>query len=206
MPEACVACPNGFTTAGPGASMLTDCSVPLPVELEYFKGRMEGKVVVFEWASSSESNNSFYSLQRSHDGQNFITIAKLNGRGTTRERHVYTGRDPFPKRGLNYYRLLQVDFDGTRTYSPMIVVQTTFDATVEVWPNPANGRFHVSNPDAAIRAIEVFDLQGRLLGRFDYPDSHIAILDCAQWKAGTYAIRILAENGVFAKMLKVGEN
>jgi Tyrosine-protein kinase ephrin type A/B receptor-like/Secretion system C-terminal sorting domain len=198
--EVCTDCPTNFTTPSTGSTSVNDCSISLPITLEFFEVKLNQRIVELHWATQTEQNNSFFTVQKSTNGHDFITIAKILGHGTTTQRHQYTANDPFPTKGVNYYRLRQVDFDGTVHYSPLVHVDIAFDATIETYPNPATDRIAVSHPDATISRIEVFDVQGQLVERIDYPETHIALLNCTQWVAGTYTLAITTDS---ASMVKV---
>lgn len=114
---------------------------PLPVELINFKAQVVADGVQLSWATASESNNDFFTIERSASGEEFSSIGIINGKGTTNQRSSYLLTDPHPLNGRSYYRLKQTDFDGTFTYSSIISV--TYDgptaAGLRVYPNPFNG-------------------------------------------------------------------
>lgn len=198
----CDDCPQGFTTPGTGSTAVTDCFIVLPVRLEFFHASLEGRVVALRWATQQERNNSFFVLQRSSDGVDFQTIAKINGHGTTDQRQLYQAYDPFPQRGPNYYRLRQVDFDGTQHLSPIISVATDFEADLVLYPNPvSSGQFNVANLDGKVERIEAYDQAGRLVAQVSYPETHIAVVDCAAWPAGTYTLIVTTETATHRKVL-----
>jgi hypothetical protein len=123
------ACPNGYTLTGmTGFSTFTinGSSAPntaLPVELLFFSATAHNqKQVILNWATASELNNDFFTVERSIDGLNWEVVEFVNGNGTTPLRNDYSTTDIRPFTGLSYYRLKQTDFDGAFEYSYIVSV------------------------------------------------------------------------------------
>ncbi|MGI4733598.1 MAG: FG-GAP repeat domain-containing protein [Janthinobacterium lividum] len=102
-------------------SALTSPS-PLPVVLTSFTGQTSAAGNVLHWATASESNSDHFEVERSADGQEFVKLGQLAAAGTTAASHNYQFTDAATPAGTSYYRLLQVDFDGTSTYSPVVTL------------------------------------------------------------------------------------
>jgi hypothetical protein len=90
---------------------------PLPVELSYFNVSKEDRVSVLNWITERELNNNYFSIERSIDAYNFKSIGVVNGQGTTQNQNLYTFTDLAPSKGINYYRLKQIDYDGQYEFS-----------------------------------------------------------------------------------------
>jgi hypothetical protein len=113
----------------------------LPVSLERFAGKAEGKAVRLEWSTSAELNNDYFEVEHSADGQNFRSLTQVNGKGTTAERSKYEFLHLNAAPGTNYYRLKQVDNDGTSAVFKVITVNVAGNnGTLLVFPNPATDR------------------------------------------------------------------
>jgi Secretion system C-terminal sorting domain len=107
---------------------------PLPIELIDFNAQaMEGEVKL-SWATATEINNDYFTLERSLDGRNFEAIAMIFGNGNTTEVSEYSHMDKNPERGLSYYRLKQTDYDRNFSYSDIETVEFGEDTTIEVYP------------------------------------------------------------------------
>lgn len=104
---------------------VTDCEVVLPIELLRFSGQPEGDQVRLLWETATEVNNDYMAVEHSTDGVSFREIGRVRGAGTTDVAQQYQFLDRSPQTGNNYYRLRQVDFDGTTTYHQVIVVELT---------------------------------------------------------------------------------
>lgn len=114
-------------------------SLPLPVELSRFGATAKGKAVNLNWATASEKNNDRFDVQRSATGEAFETIGSVKGNGNSTVAHEYSFVDKQPLTGLAYYRLKQVDNDGTIAYSPVAVAKGPRTEAM-AFPNPSEGQ------------------------------------------------------------------
>ncbi len=136
--------------------------VPLPVELVSFDGEENNGSVTLSWATATELNNDYFEVQRSLTGESFEVIGMVTGNGTTNELIMYGFTDLTPTKGMNYYRLRQVDYDGQFEFSQTILIDAGTDDKIDfkVYPNPVtdnqfnlsysaseNERFHVTMVD-----------------------------------------------------------
>jgi hypothetical protein len=115
---------------------------PLPIELLYFRGYRDNSESVLEWATATETNNYFFSVERSKDGINFYPLDSIAAAGNSITRKDYTFRDKRPLSGLNYYRLKQTDFDLNYTHSNIVPIFSDGDASFHciLFPNPTRGQ------------------------------------------------------------------
>jgi hypothetical protein len=93
---------------------------PLPVELISFTATSKCPDIVLNWATATELNNDYFAIQHSLDGIHFETIAFVDGNGTTNQYQTYEYVHTIVDPTVNFYRLMQVDFDGTTDYSAII--------------------------------------------------------------------------------------
>ncbi|MEQ8360558.1 MAG: LamG-like jellyroll fold domain-containing protein [Cytophagales bacterium] len=110
---------------------------PLPVELLYFDVAEEKGKALLQWATINESNNAYFILERSDNGGAFSEIARIDGNPES-EGKTYTYIDQNTKRGTNYYRLSQVDFDGQRTYFRIVSFTIGSGNELKIYPNPTS--------------------------------------------------------------------
>ncbi len=134
-----------------------DCSSVVPVELSIFEAKYinESKDIEIRWVTETELDNDGFYLERSFDGKKFEIIHWTNGYGTSIEPHEYTFKDlKLPIAANYYYRLQQVDTDGSIEYSDLIQVGRKKDITVvgRVYPNPVNSEAWID-----IEANEMID-------------------------------------------------
>lgn len=108
--------------SGCSGPQLTVTFAPLPIELLNFKVENKDLGNQIEWVTASERNNDFFLLERSTDGVNWNFIDKIKGAGNSSSIKKYTSIDYEYKNSINYYRLSQIDFDGTFTEFGIIVI------------------------------------------------------------------------------------
>ncbi len=110
----------------------------LPIELLDFRAKQEGQRVRLDWATATETDNDHFIVQRSRDGVVFEDVERLAGAGTSLSTLYYTSVDERAPVGLNYYRLEQVDADGTTDHSDVVAVDVR-RTDVLAFPNPTSG-------------------------------------------------------------------
>lgn len=133
------------------SSCVTICGVllsstTLPITLVSFKAEpnVDGAVDI-KWTTATEINNDYFEVQRSYDGVNFQTINIIDGAGNSSITLNYHTTDLPPVQNTVYYRLGQVDFDGTATYSDLVAVETSHAIIgFSVVPNPSKGIFTIN--------------------------------------------------------------
>lgn len=111
---------------------------PLPVTLVRFTGTVDvaGKALL-RWSTAQEITSDYFEVERSVDAQTFRPVGRRAAAGTSAQARSYELADPTPLAGLTYYRLRQVDTDGTAHYSPIIALRPgAVSPSLEVWPNP----------------------------------------------------------------------
>ncbi|MDP3148090.1 MAG: LamG-like jellyroll fold domain-containing protein [Ignavibacteria bacterium] len=158
-------------------------SVPVPVELTAFSAEAIQNKVSVRWETATEKNNLGFEIQRSSDKQNFAKIGFVTGAGTTVEKHSYVFTDNTPAAGKNYYRLKQIDVDGSVNYSQIVesgkIIPREFDLS-QNYPNPFNPETKLSYqlPITGKVSLKVFDIIGR----------EVATLVDEVKEAGTYDV------------------
>ncbi len=139
----------------------------LGIELVDFYGKMEDNQARLTWITASETENDFFTLERSKDGLNYFEIEKIAGSGTSNNTNRYDYFDENAYLGVSYYRLKQTDFDGSFAYSWTITLineQTKADIT-SIYPNPAisTAPFHVDfySPNTQEITLQIYSLVGK---------------------------------------------
>lgn len=122
-----------------------EASTILPVELVEFRANInaDGSVALF-WRTVSETNNDFFAVQRSGDGGRWQELVRVPGAGTTFSTTEYYWADKQPFPGINYYRLLQVDYDGQYQFSQIISVRLPqSQPEVIIYPSHFSDELHI---------------------------------------------------------------
>ncbi len=180
----------------------TDISNPLPVQLLNFEAKANGNDVTLNWLTASELNNKGFEIERSSDGINFSNVKFVEGKGNTNKvsNYLTLDVDAFLSARSNtlYYRLKQLDADGSFSYSNIVSVsKNELSGSVVVYPNPFNRELHIAvkSTKETSAVISLIDLQGRELYHNPAQQIHkgentISIDMVANLKAGIYFISI----------------
>ncbi len=111
----------------------------VPVELTSFSADINGSSVVLNWKTATETNNDRFEIQRKSAGE-FVTVGNIKGQGTSTQPHEYSFTDQNLTAGEYYYRLKQVDFNGSASYSKEVDVHVAPNnfSLEQNYPNPFN--------------------------------------------------------------------
>ncbi|GAB3859772.1 hypothetical protein GCM10028822_36880 [Hymenobacter terrigena] len=176
---------------------------PLPVELTTFTATLAGSAVQLQWATASEKNSARFDAERSFDGEIFKTIgtvAAAGGSSATRRYELLDAQLPSGATTL-YYRLKQVDADGTFSYSPVRTVALAGAAAgLALYPNPATRAATLTGALPGT-VVTVFDALGRpvLAATADTTGTATLTLPAGRAagvyvvRAGTHALRLTVE-------------
>ncbi|MEM6769380.1 MAG: T9SS type A sorting domain-containing protein, partial [Bacteroidota bacterium] len=169
----------------------------LPVELLSFSVASTGKHLRLSWTTATESNNSHFEVQRSLNGTNFTAIGTVAGAGSSTVENSYSFTDEQAVAGQTYfYRLAQVDFDGTRSYSKIKTgsISPLADSGVSVYPNPATSTLTVVLPaeGAGKRRVELVNAVGQtVLSLWQAPNATGNVeLDVRNVAPGLFTVKV----------------
>ncbi len=162
----------------------------VPVELTSFNVSLNKNSVELLWITATETNNSGFEIERSTDNINFMKIGYIKGNGTSSEYHAYKFIDnKISKTGKFYYRLKQINLDGTFEYSKVINIALSSPGKFELsqnYPNPFNPITTISFnlPEKAIVTLRVYNILGQ----------QVAVLLNGQKEAGVYQVNFDGAN------------
>ncbi|WP_436515638.1 T9SS type A sorting domain-containing protein [Ekhidna sp. To15] len=172
----------------------TDVTLPLPVELISFEATALDDMVRLDWATATEINNDFFSVERSGNGEDWVTIASVKGNGNSNQARDYHAIDRKPVQGLSYYRLKQTDYDGEYSHSEIRTVDLS--SSLEVLfatPNPSDGLFTINRKVIDDANVRVFDRQGKQIDNYGISRQSKLVLDLSGFSAGVYFLNISNE-------------
>lgn len=178
------------TTFGGGEIRGQISSAVLPVELISFAAKSKNTMVYLDWKTATESNNDYFQIAYSQDGRHFVNIGTVKGQGTSQAAKNYTYTHQRPVKGLNYYRLRQVDFDGACTYSAVVSVEIEMKE-IRIFPNPTTGIVEVRSP-ATAGTVRVTNNIGQLIRQQDL--SQQQFIDLSSQPKGLYFVELRIEN------------
>lgn len=178
--------------------------ITLPVELMSFKGELVGTDVYLTWITASEKNNAFFNIQRSSDGTTFETIGRIEGHNNSSESLTYTYQDVNSESGILYYRLMQVDRDGTSSFSRVIKVNKGGKNDVNVYPNPVDKVLHIDLILAS--KSEYYLTVSNIIGETLLSESGISaqgfdqkLIDLSSLPSGIYFLTLQSEGEVWVE-------
>lgn len=198
--------PRGTDSATdpPQPIVILDLQTVLPVELAAFTVSVIGNGVELNWTTASETNNYGFEVQRSTNQKDFQRVGFVAGNGTTTAQHAYKFADRDLAAGTYYYRLRQIDTDGTVTFSD--VVRADLASVIreyalhQNYPNPFNPTTTIAfdlKEDGPVK-LRLFNMLGQqvveLVNGQLKAGSHTAILDARNLATGTY-MYVLEVNG-----------
>jgi len=160
--------------------------------------------VVINWTTATETNNRSFEIERSEDKTNFNVIGFVDGNGTTTEGQNYSFIDKLDKEGKYYYRLKQIDFDGSFSYSNIVEINYSLPVKYSLsqnYPNPFNPstKIEYSIPKSGFVSLKVYDLLGR----------EIVTLVSEEKQKGKYEIefdaaKYILTSGIYFYSIKAG--
>ena len=142
---------------------------PLPVELTAFAATAHELDAILNWSTASERNSAWFAVERSEDGQSWLEIARKAAAGNSTSPLTYSITDlgAGRKAAAFYYRLHQIDLDGSSSYSSVQHVRfnRTIVFAVEAYPVPMQSFLTIDlvTPAAGLVQIELYDMTGRLV-------------------------------------------
>lgn len=174
---------------------------PLPVELVAFTATAKNQDALLAWTTASEKNNDHFDVERSLDGTRFGKIDEVKGQGSSTRLTNYTRTDAgiaTKATGLVYYRLKQVDADGTSTYSPVRTVRFGPVApAIALFPNPANSvtQLDLRALPTGTYQVSVLDATGRVVIHSTLEAGLTHTLDLHAIASGSYTVLVRGGTG-----------
>jgi len=173
-------------------------STPLPVELISFEGRIIHESNQLTWRTATETNNDHFEVERSEDGLHFLTIGEVDAAGNSQQVVHYELLDQRPLNGLNYYRLMQVDVDGSFTYSPVVVLNNSRkdndNCLVRTMENEGLYMLHCTASEQSM--LQLISPAGQPVHTEVFGGSAILEVDLRRYASGIYFARITDGNSV----------
>lgn len=194
-------CPMINCTAG-------NCAAgPLPIELLYLNAVSFNDKVQLYWATATESNNDYFTVERTSDGENFTVVGKINGEGNSTSILNYNMVDDVPLEGVSYYRLKQTDYDGKYAYSKLVSINSeSSDNNIKL------AYFYVDNSNEVLRygldlfdnknySIQIIDVLGHVLTsqKLTATENTFRSIDISGLSKGVYFFKITGGSEMITK-------
>ena len=175
---------SAFSGATYYMQLFATASSPLPVSLTSFTAQRNKNVNVLSWNTQQELNTSYFVVERSTNGEDYVSIGQVAASGNSSTILNYTFTDMHPSKGNNYYRLRTFDKDNSSKISYIRRVRNEGLASVSLYPNPVKDRLSVSI-DADVSS-----------------DGHLSITDVSGKTVYTRSLKIQKGNTILPINLK----
>jgi len=179
----------------------------LPVELLSFEAKALATTVKLTWVTASETNNDYFTLYRSKDGENYVEVTTIIGAGDSQEEIAYSFVDERPYNGISYYKLMQTDFDGTTVEAGVVLVRMENNSQMlelVSYPNPFQNEAITLSLSGLNEKEPVTVLIVDAFGKQQYVQKHsaddsgyldVTVEQSTQWNSGVYVVRVISEKG-----------
>lgn len=182
-------------------------SSPLPVSLLSFTAECNSNTVDIKWTTASEKNNDFFTVQKSVDGKEFTDVVQIPGNGSSNSQHSYSWVDENPQNNVVYYRLRQVDYDGTEKLYQIIAVKCSnvehSSIKVNAYPVPFKEdlTIELEGTYASEMVIDIVSNGGSIVYQsvLNESSSKLFINESKKWQSGLYVIMIIGKDGILSK-------
>ena len=144
----------------------------LPITLSSFEAHPQNGEVFIQWTTEDELYNDHMVVERSSDGVKFEDVERVEGAGTTLEAQTYQVVDKAPYNGTSYYRLRQVDWDGTTSWHEIAAVTINEkQQRIVLQPNPSQSyaEIQLAQEAGANATLRLMDSQGKVIDTWAWP-------------------------------------
>ncbi len=189
---------------------LAETAVSFPVEWLEFTVKAQDDHAVLNWITASELNASHFEVQRSVDKLSYERIGEVQASGTSQvvNEYQFTDRN-LAAIGMQtfYYRLRQVDFDGSHDFSNVVELSLDRPAafTLKTYPNPARTQLIVSLQGATSAAeLRIINATGQEMYHMTVDAGALSrayTVDVSNWPSGAYWAMIKGESTVTSQMI-----
>ncbi len=174
-------------------------SVPLPIELKNFSALCKDKQITISWATITENNNDYFTLEKSNDGNSFYELAIVDGNGTSYQTNNYAFTDE-NSNPTNYFRLKQTDFNGSTTYYGPISINCEHAAQdILLLPNPNHGAFVIKGLQLNQQLV-ITDMLGKLIHNYKASQENMEI-QLNDLATGVYNLQVIDAQQTISKKL-----
>jgi subtilisin family serine protease len=183
----------------------------IPVELTSFSANINHNNVILNWETATEVNNSGFNIERKNSNeQEYQNVGFIAGKGTTTEKSSYSFTDMNLKNGTYFYRLKQVDFNGSSEYSNEIYVDVDVPVAYKLeqnYPNPFNPSTLIKYaiPQEGFVSLIVYNLLGEkiatLVNEVKNAGNYEINFDASQLSSGVYLYKLDSGNSVFVRKM-----
>lgn len=177
----------------------------LPVDFINAQAEWSNKDALITWQTANEQNNSHFEVEYSKDNKEFIAVGKVESQNPNSQsvlNYSFSHLNAYSNANkVTYYRIKQVDFDGTISYSRSVVLEKNTSLEILVYPNPNNGDFDVQ-VGSSNGVVSIFDIYGRKVYLNQFTSNKIS-LSLSNLRKGTYTMVVRSGIQVTTKKLVI---
>lgn len=198
------ACSSGNTTVNYIAAWgAASCVTALPIELLSFSGVCEEDMVKLLWQTASETNNDYFTIERSShfDGKSWDEVGTVEGSGNSAIVRSYEFIDNIlplltdEESRVRYYRLKQTDYDGKYEYFGPVSTNCGGENGIAIYPTLSHGQFFIQNSAAKIQSLDIYNTLGEEVYSIDNPiNQDLLMINLSSQPSGIYFARVISEN------------
>jgi len=185
---------------------LVDNSHPLPITLISFTGECQNSNVEIKWSTATEINNDRFILEKSNNGEFYFEITTIAGSGTTNDFHKYSFIDETQNKSTSYYRLIQINFNGISSISPVITLRECDENTPYLSTNAyfnvrqQNVQVFINSDISSAFSIGIYNALGSLVAFKDIVSlvgENQIVFEGLKHSAGFYIVVIKTSENIF---------
>ncbi|MFN7014974.1 MAG: T9SS type A sorting domain-containing protein, partial [Bacteroidia bacterium] len=202
----------GYAVGGFGLILKYQDTSYVPVNLISFEGKIENNKIILNWQTATELNNKGFEIEKSFDKENWFTLGFVEGGGTTTNLNYYSFTDNEIPSEIQYYRLKQLDFNGSFEYSKVIEVNSDLTITsyqlFQNYPNPFNS-LTIINYQVPVKSqinISIYDIKGEkileLVNEEKEKGLYKTALENVKLPSGIYFVRMITSTG-YSAVIKI---
>jgi len=177
------------------ASLSVVAGGPVPIKLLSFNAVKQNKSVSLNWETATEINSSYFDVQTSRNGTDWESIGRVNAAGNSNTTQHYSLLHASPVKGINYYRLKEVDIDAKFEYSDTRTITFSAANSITVMPNPTTDKlFITSGSSGTLQIVSLYSSEGRLMqnvANFKFGNS----INMSNYAPGMYMLKMTDKDG-----------
>jgi len=159
--------------------------IPVPLLISNFNSNWKNNVPNLQWNASNTANTKQFNVERSFDGKTFTNVGTVSVTGNS----TYQFTDNSYQAGIVYYRLQQLDKDGSVYYSDITKLQSIETDAIKVWPNPSVDKVHLSLSSSGKYHVVIYDFTGKKVYENKVFTSN-NVISTDKWSKGTYVVKV----------------
>ncbi|MEI9943343.1 MAG: GEVED domain-containing protein [Chitinophagaceae bacterium] len=172
---------------------------PLPLTLTNFTVARQNNHAILNWSTSSELNTQSFIIERSTNGNNYVSIGTVAAAGNSNTTLHYNFTDNTTA-AVNYYRLKMLDIDGKFTYSEIRLLNFSSEKIIIVYPNPAKDKLTVTGIEAGIQLRLLSNTGQQIISTIS--TGNTMQLNIKKYPAGGYILQVMSKDEII-KNVKV---